>query len=152
MLGVKLFKLFTSEAEAKGSYLASGRQRLLWYLLSHATVGNKDLCLPDGRQQKQLHQQFKCGLLSADFNLESSLALTPNTSLHICFDCLLSFHPEISSSLQFSFHYYLIPLFCALFTLRKHLFAFFKNRQTKQQTTQIKKVLFLKCSWPQNLT
>lgn len=43
--------------------------------------------------------------------------------------------------------------FCALFTLRKHLFDFFlKISKQKKQTTQIKKVLSLKCSWPLNLT
>lgn len=109
--------------------------------------------------KEQLHEQFKCELLSTDFSLDSSLALTPNTSLHICYDCLMSFYPVITFiSVQLPRLPHL-SFFQALFTLRKCV-CFLKkqtnNNHSNQKTLSLKKLLTLnhkqiKCPfWAEN--
>lgn len=92
--------------EAKGSCLFSGTWRLLWHLYSLLSHGREAPSPPDGRQQKQLHKQFKSRLLSGDFSLDPSLTLTPDISPQRS-ECLMSPYSELSPSVQ-------LPLFTQL--------------------------------------
>lgn len=122
--------------KAKGSCLFSGTWRLLWHLYSLLSHGKEAPSLPDGRQQKQLHKQFKSRLLSGDFTLlfDSSLTLTPDISPHRP-ECLMSLCPELSPSVQ-------LPLFPGLFfisescLLTENVWGFFNKQNPHKQKSQ----------------
>lgn len=101
---------------------------MLWHLYSPLSHGKEAPNLPDGRQQKQLHKQFKSRLLSGDFTplFDSSLTLTPDISPHRP-ECLMSLYPELSPSVQLPLFPQLLFYFCILFTHRKH-FVFLTNK------------------------
>lgn len=122
--------------EAKGFCLFSGTWRLLWHLYSLLSQGREAPSLPDGRQQKQLHKQFKSRLLSGDFNLDPSLTLTPDISPHRS-ECLMSPYSELSPSVQLPL-FTQISFFCILFTHRKCLGFFNKQKPHKQTKIQTK--------------
>lgn len=125
--------------EVTGSCLFSGTRRLLWHLYSLLPHGKEAPSLADGRQQKQLHKQFKSRLLSGDLTplLDSSLTLTPDISTHRA-ECLMSLLPKLSPSVP-SVQLPLFPqLFIFLYPVYPQKTFGFLNKQNphKQKSKQ----------------
>lgn len=110
---------------------------MLWHLYSLLSHGREAPSPPDGRQQKQHHKQFKSRLLSGDFSLDPSLTLTPDISPQRS-ECLMSPYSELSPSVQLPL-FTQLSFFCILFTHRKHLGFFNKQKPHKQTKIQTNK-------------